>query len=780
MKHTKAIARTLSLLLTMGMLLGGLMPAAQAAGFAAIVTAASGMRVYTDSAMSRSAGTLPQGEVVTVNGYFGATAAITYKERDGYAAIADMARVSDTCKKAKVKVSNAYAYEKQDLSSRSVALKKGYTVYLVDVAGKWARIAAGSHVGYTNIDWLTVLDDAAATPAPATTQTTQASQWIPAVVAADSVKVYVSPSTISQVMTTVKKGTALNVVDYTKNWAHVEKNGYYGYCPTSALKKADNAVQPTPTSTPSTVPTQAGFTATVTAESVRVYAAEGTESKYLGTLKRGVQVRVLDYGPAWAHIELNGHTGYCAIIALTRDAAATPTPTAGTKDPIPATVTADSAKVYASASTSSEVLGTLKKGAQVNVVDANSNWAFIELNGRYGFCPRAALTRSSDLLPTIPPSMKVKFTATVIAPNTPVYERKSTDAKSVSLALGSTVDVYAYDDNWALVSKGDVRGFTPVKYLNGEAYDELNTGASGDAVLNLQKTLETLGYFDGVPGGNYSTMTTDAVKRFQSAVGLFQTGVADQLTLRILAGGYAPSSPLLSASLSKGSTGANVTRLQTRLLSKGYLSKSGSVDGDYGSITVSAVKLFQKKAGLSETGEADSETLRELYKSSAPSLGSGTPADASVTPVETPSTDKTTPVDAGDTPGSNSKIETVITAAKNQLGKPYVYGAMGMSSFDCSGLTCYAFKQVGITLNRTAYAQGYNDGTKISGLSNLVRGDIVCMDTIRDSDLCDHVGIYLGGGQMIHASSGSGKVIISSLTSGYYNRVFSWGRRIIQ
>ena len=140
----------------------------------------------------------------------------------------------------------------------------------------------------------------------------------------------------------------------------------------------------------------------------------------------------------------------------------------------------------------------------------------------------------------------------------------------------------------------------------------------------------------------------------------------------------------------------------------------------------------------------------------------------------------TAPKDAGDTPGSNSKSETVISAAKSQMGKPYVYGATGPNSFDCSGLTTYAFKQVGVSLNRTAYAQGYNDGTKIEGLSNLVRGDIVCMNTIADNDLCDHVGIYLGGGQMIHASSGKGQVIISSLTSGYYNRVFSWGRRIIQ
>ena len=75
--------------------------------------------------------------------------------------------------------------------------------------------------------------------------------------------------------------------------------------------------------------------------------------------------------------------------------------------------------------------------------------------------------------------------------------------------------------------------------------------------------------------------------------------------------------------------------------------------------------------------------------------------------------------------------------------------------------------------------QGYNSGTKIEGLDNLQRGDIVCMNTVSDSDLSDHVGIYLGNKKMIHASSGAGEVIISDLSEGYYNRVFSWGRRVL-
>ena len=62
----------------------------------------------------------------------------------------------------------------------------------------------------------------------------------------------------------------------------------------------------------------------------------------------------------------------------------------------------------------------------------------------------------------------------------------------------------------------------------------------------------------------------------------------------------------------------------------------------------------------------------------------------------------------------------------------------------------------------------------------LKRGDVVCFDTEpTDGDLSDHTGIYLGQGYFIHSSSGAGKVIVSSLTSGYYKDNFSWGRRIL-
>ena len=125
------------------------------------------------------------------------------------------------------------------------------------------------------------------------------------------------------------------------------------------------------------------------------------------------------------------------------------------------------------------------------------------------------------------------------------------------------------------------------------------------------------------------------------------------------------------------------------------------------------------------------------------------------------------------------KLEYVIHVAETKLGCPYVYGSFGPNSFDCSGFTTYCFRQINVELKHSAYTQGYDNSLKQLTMAQLRRGDLVYFDTVSDSDLSDHAGIYMGGGKFIHASSSGGQVIISTLASGYYNRVFSWGRRAL-
>ena len=124
---------------------------------------------------------------------------------------------------------------------------------------------------------------------------------------------------------------------------------------------------------------------------------------------------------------------------------------------------------------------------------------------------------------------------------------------------------------------------------------------------------------------------------------------------------------------------------------------------------------------------------------------------------------------------SSSLGQQVVDYAKQYLGTPYVYGGNGPNSFDCSGYTSYVYRHFGYTLNRTASGQ-LSNGTSVSK-SELQPGDLVFF-RYNTSKAASHVGIYIGGGQFIHASTNTYTVKIDTLTSGHYANVYVGARRI--
>ncbi|ALM41153.1 MULTISPECIES: C40 family peptidase [Streptomyces] len=110
-----------------------------------------------------------------------------------------------------------------------------------------------------------------------------------------------------------------------------------------------------------------------------------------------------------------------------------------------------------------------------------------------------------------------------------------------------------------------------------------------------------------------------------------------------------------------------------------------------------------------------------------------------------------------------AKAEKVIAFARAQMGKPYVWGAAGPDSFDCSGLTQAAWKTAGISLPRTTWDQ-VGVGQKVS-VDNAQPGDLVFF-----YDDISHVGIYIGGGEMIHAPKPGADVRVESI---YYMPIHS-------
>lgn len=120
----------------------------------------------------------------------------------------------------------------------------------------------------------------------------------------------------------------------------------------------------------------------------------------------------------------------------------------------------------------------------------------------------------------------------------------------------------------------------------------------------------------------------------------------------------------------------------------------------------------------------------------------------------------------------------IAAYAKRFIGTPYVYGGSSPSTgFDCSGFTSYIMRQYGVSLYRSARDQARN-GVAVSR-SELRAGDLILFHTTRPG--ISHVGMYIGNGQFIHASSGKVKAVtISNLNSGYYNTRVVTCRRVLR
>lgn len=283
--------------------------------------------------------------------------------------------------------------------------------------------------------------------------------------------------------------------------------------------------------------------------------------------------------------------------------------------------------------------------------------------------------------------------------------------------------------------------------------------------------------------------------------------------LIILAALPVPAASAASASLKLGMSGSAVKTLQSNLMKRGYLK---SADGKFGKNTQTAVKLFQKHAGLPQDGVAGATTQSALYnltgtgktnltlksgnkntqvtilqkrlaalgylKISAYTTYFGTATKAALVKFQ-----KKAGITADGVAGSKTLIrlysssapkymmkgEEVVAKAKQFLGCKYVYGTAGPSTFDCSGLVYYVYKTYfGVTLPRSS-----QDLTKAGtgvALKDAKPGDILCFGDSVSS--VGHVGIYIGGNKYIHAPQTGDVVKIQELTRkvATVRRIFKW------
>lgn len=124
-------------------------------------------------------------------------------------------------------------------------------------------------------------------------------------------------------------------------------------------------------------------------------------------------------------------------------------------------------------------------------------------------------------------------------------------------------------------------------------------------------------------------------------------------------------------------------------------------------------------------------------------------------------------------------VNKVVATAKSLVGTPYVWGGESPQEggFDCSGLTQYVFKQAGYSLNRISTDQAKN-GVYVSR-TNIQPGDLIFY-SFKANGVIDHVGIYIGNGQMIHSPKPGDSVKVTNVGTTYWRSRYITARRIIR
>ena len=322
------------------------------------------------------------------------------------------------------------------------------------------------------------------------------------------------------------------------------------------------------------------------------------------------------------------------------------------------------------------------------------------------------------------------------------------------LDTGVKVSYISESGNWTKVQYNSKTGYICSDYLKKESSTSTTTNTmyvTANAGLNLRKG----------PSTSYAVIKTlskgTEVTVVSSSNGWSKVNVGG-------VSGYVSSDYLSSTKPSTGSSSSNesTSNSTSTMYTTDRLNLRKGAGTSYSVITTLdkgiAVTVHSSSNGWSKV----SVNGMTGYVSSS-YLSSTKPSNSSS------STDSST----------SSKVDKVLNFASQQLGKPYVWGAQGPNSFDCSGLTYYVYKNAaGITLPRTSVEQS-KYGTTVSK-SNLKAGDLIFFDTSGPNDGgVSHVGIYVGNGQMIHASSSQKKIVKVSVETSYWNNAFVRAKRVL-
>lgn len=409
-----------------------------------------------------------------------------------------------------------------------------------------------------------------------------------------------------------------------------------------------------------------------------------------------------------------------------------------------ATVTADTLNLRSEASTDSSIVKLLNQGEELDVISDEGDWLRVSSDGTEGYVSKDYVQVNEETVNTTPETPTETPTQTPTTENpsetgtgtTVVTSKVNQDTQIRILPLinsnvlenissGATVTIITSTNKWTFVETDTISG-----WILNSALEENTTSTSDN-----QTTENT---DNGNTDDTNSSENNDTTN--QSSDTMYDTAVTKYINGSSV---YIRNEPSTDASI------------VISLIRNTDVTVTGE-NGDWYKVKYGDFEGYIFKELLSD--EQTEQTNRHMPLAETTNLQEN--------------------VEQTSNSNESSLGQEIVEYAKQYLGYPYVYGGAGSSSFDCSGFTMYVYKNFGYSLSHSARAQS-NMGTYVEK-ENLQPGDLVFFLDYETMDDIGHCGIYIGDGNFIHASSGTGYCVkISTLLSGSYDRRYATARRLI-
>lgn len=408
-----------------------------------------------------------------------------------------------------------------------------------------------------------------------------------------------------------------------------------------------------------------------------------------------------------------------------------------------ATVTADTLNLRSEASTDSSIVKLLNQGEELDVISDEGDWLRVSSDGTEGYVSKDYVQVNEETVNTTPETPTETPTQTPTTENpsetgtiTVVTSKVNQDTQIRILPLinsnvlenissGATVTIITSTNKWTFVETDTISGWV----LNS-ALEENTTSTSDN---------QTTGNTDNGNTNNTSSSENNDTTN-QSSDTMYDTAVTKYINGSSV---YIRNEPSTDASI------------VISLIRNTDVTVTGE-NGDWYKVKYGDFEGYIFKELLSD--EQTEQTNRHMPLAETTNLQEN--------------------IEQTSNSNESSLGQEIVEYAKQYLGYPYVYGGAGSSSFDCSGFTMYVYKNFGYSLSHSARAQS-KMGTYVEK-ENLQPGDLVFFLDYETMDDIGHCGIYIGDGNFIHASSGTGYCVkISTLLSGSYDRRYATARRLI-